>query len=297
MEITKEFQNKVADALLEKREKFGLSDKQFAISMGIDPAVFSRLKKGERDKLISPNNWLTLGLELGVTMNKRTWNTVETDVFKQISDDILFCKAYSKSRIFVDNCGIGKTHTAKYMAATQKNVFYIDCTQCSKKTAFVRALARAVGVELNGKLVDIKERTKYYLTLLENPLIIIDEAGALEKSALGLVQEYWNATENVCGWYMMGANALRNKIQSGVEKDRDYFAELFSRFSDKFDSIVPETKSEKQEFYKKLLRDVIAANVSDQSKVNELVNRSLVEKNGMITGLRRAESLIILHNA
>lgn len=297
MEITKQFQDKVVDALKDKREKFGLSDKQFAISMGIDPAVFSQLKNGKREKLLSPNNWLTLGLELGVTMNKRRWNTVETDVFKQISDDILFCKAYSKSRIFVDNCGIGKTHTAKYMASTQKNVFYIDCTQCSKKTAFVRTLARVVGVELNGKLVDIKERTKYYLSLLDHPVIIIDEAGALEKSALGLVQEYWNATENICGWYMMGANALRNKIQTGVEKDRDYFAELFSRFSDKFDSIVPTERTEKREFYKKLLTDVIAANVNDQNKVNELVNRSLVEKDGMITGLRRAESLIILYNA
>ena len=135
------------------------------------------------------------------------------------------------------------------------------------------------------------------MSLIDHPVIIMDESGALEKSALGLVQEYWNATENICGWYMMGANALRNKIQTGVEKDRDYFAELFSRFSDKFDSIVPTERTEKREFYKKLLTDVIAANVTDQNKVNELVNRSLVEKDGMITGLRRAESLIILYNA
>lgn len=297
MELTKDFIEAVVEALLSKREKYGLSDKQFATSMGIDPAVFSQIKNGKREKLLANGSWLTLGLNLGVRVNKRQWNAVETDVFKQISDDILFCKAYSKSRIFVDNCGIGKTFTAKYMASTQKNVFYVDCTQCSKKTAFIRTLARVVGVEMNGRLVDIKERTKYYLSILENPIIIIDEAGALEKSALGLVQEYWNATENICGWYMMGANALRNKIQTGVSKDRDYFAELFSRFSDKFDSIVPTERNSKRAFYKKLLTDVISANVKDKSLINELVNRSMIEQDGMITGLRRAESLIILYNA
>ena len=297
MEITKSFKDKVVAALMIQRENFGGSDEAFARSMEIDKAVFSRLKKGEREKLLANGMWLRLGRELGVVVNARNWNVVETDVFLQISEEIMFCKDFSRSMVFVDNCGIGKTFTAEYLAKTQKNCFYIDCTQCTTKVEFIKALARIVGVEQKGKVRDIKEDTKYYLSMLEKPVIIIDEAGALEKNALGLVQEYWNATRGVCGWYMMGANALRNKIAKGVSKDKDYFAELFSRFSENFSSIVPKEKSERYAFYEKLITDVLSANITDKSQLNTLVKRSLVDINGTISGLRRAESLLLLHNA
>lgn len=297
MEITDLFKDKVVAELLVLRENFGGSDAAFARSMDINPSVFNRLKNGEREKLLPNTTWLRLGREMGISTNTRKWNAVETDVFLQIREEILFCKQFSKSRIFVDNCGIGKTFTAKYLSKTLKNCFYLDCTQCKKKNEFIKALARIVGVEVKGKIVDIKENTKYYLSMLESPVIIIDEAGALDKDALGLVQEYWNATEGLVGWYMMGANALRNKISTGVSKDKDYFAELFSRFSENFSSIVPTEKTEKYAFYDKLIRDVLSANINDKGMLNELVKKSLVNINGAISGLRRAESLLLLHNA
>lgn len=297
MEITDYFKDRVIAELLAVRENFGGSDTAFARSMDINPSVFNRLKNGEREKLLTNTIWLRLGRELGVSGKDRKWNAVETDVFQQIRSEILFCQQYSKSRIFVDNCGIGKTFTAKYLSKTLKNCFYLDCTQCKKKTEFIRSLARIVGVEVKGLNMDIKENTKYYLSMLEQPVIIIDEAGALSKEALGLVQEYWNATEGIVGWYMMGANALRNKISSGVSKDKDYYAELFSRFSENFSSIVPVEKGEKYAFYEKLIRDVLSANISEKGMLNELVKKSLVNINGAISGLRRAESLLLLHNA
>ncbi|MDR1504454.1 MAG: hypothetical protein LBT43_18560 [Prevotella sp.] len=44
----------------------------------------------------------------------------------------------------------------------------------------------------------------------------------------------WNATEGLVGWYMMGANALRNKISTGVS----------NRFSPGGEMIIDEEKSE-----------------------------------------------------
>lgn len=298
MEITLMYKNKVAEALFEQREKFGGTDEAFARSMDVNPSVYNGIKKGKREKILSEAKWLSIGRMLGVTLRQSKWIPVETDVFQQIKEEILFCKAYSVSRIFVDNCGIGKTFTAKYLAKTEKNVFYIDCTQCRKRVAFIRALARAVGVEVKGKIGDIKENTKYYLSLLENPVIIVDEAGALDKDALGLLQEYWNATEDICGWYLMGANALRNKISRGVSNDRDYFAELFSRFSEKFSRIVPKEEGMKYAFYEKLIRDVLAANIKDKGQLNTLVKKCLIkDDNGYISGLRRAKTLLQLHDA
>jgi hypothetical protein len=300
MEITDLFKNKVVTELLVLRENYGGSDAAFARSIDVNPSVFNRLKNGEREKLLPNATWLRLGRELGVTVNTRRWNAVETAVFRHIREDIMHCKQFSKSMIFVDNCGIGKTFTAKYLSKTLKNCFYLDCTQCKGKNEFIKALARTVGVEVKGRIIDVKDNTKYYLSMLESPVIIVDEAGALDKDALGMVQEYWNATEGLVGWYMMGANALRHKISAGVSKDKDYYAELFSRFSENFSSIVPKEKGKQavMDFYFKLIGDVVSANVSDQAKVNSIVKRCVIMKdNNQITGLRRAESLIILHNA
>lgn len=298
--VTSNFTEKVASTLLDMRGNYGGSESAFARSLGISPSIYTRLKKGEREGLLSDAKWIELGRKLGVSNRQSDWIAVDTDVFRKIKEEILLCKEHGLSRIFVDNCGIGKTFTAKYLARNEKNIFYIDCTQCRRKNAFVKALARAVGVEIKGKIDDIKDNTKYTLSVLENPIVIIDEAGALDKDALGLAQEYWNATdENMCGWYLMGANALRNKIERGVANDRDYFAELFSRYSEKFSRIVPVDESEKKNFYKKLIRDVIAANIKDKSQLNTMVNRCLVvdEKTGTISGLRRAKSLLMLNNA
>ena len=298
MEITNLFKDAVVKELLAQRDNFGGTDTQFARSMDINPSVFNRLKNGEREKLLPNSTWMRLGRELRVSLNDRKWNAVETEVFCQMREDVLFCKEFSKSRIFVDNCGIGKTFTLKYLSKTVKNCFYVDCTQCKTKNELIKAFARAVGVELKGKLIDIKENTKYCLQWLESPVMMVDEAGALEKTALGLLQEYWNATEGSCGWYMVGANALRNKIANGVSKDKDYFAELFSRFSESYGYIVPkEDKAKKYAFYEKLITDVLSANITDKSQLNTLVKRSLVDINGTISGLRRAESLLLLHNA
>lgn len=297
MEITKLFKDKVVEDLLIKRSNFGGTDAAFARSMEINPAVFSRIQKGERDKLLPDSKWLRLGRELGINEKKRNWVMVETDVFLQMREEILFCKQYSKSKTFADESEIGKTETLKYMAKTERNCFYVDCTQCKKPNAFIKKLATVVGVSPKGKYDDMKEDTKYYLSLLDEPIVLLDEFGALNKDAKGLVQEYWNGTEGQCSWYAVGGNAYRNQLIKGVTNDKDFFPELFSRFSGNISSIVPKEKHERQDFYKKLVTDVLSANIKDKSMLNTLVKQCLIKKDGIQSGLRRAESLLILHNA
>lgn len=296
MELTDGYKQKVLDALFAQRVNFGGNDRAFALSMDINPAVYSRLKKGERDGLLSDAKYLMLGRSFQVVNKKRTLKIVQTDVFEIIKEEILFCKEYSISRMFVDNAGIGKSTTAKYMAKTEKNIFYVDGTQCKKKNAFIKALARVVGVPIKGTFDEIKDNTKYYLNALDNPVVIVDEWGALDKDAFGLVQEYWNGTEGACAWYLIGGNAAREKMEKGVTNDRDYFAEMFSRMSENYSCAVPKDEQMQQAFYDKLIRDVLEPNLNDKSKLNELVKKCMVKINGRTTGLRRADALLLLHD-
>lgn len=108
IELTEDFKTKVLAALTEARDRYDGSDANFAKKYGINKTVYSSLKKGETEKKISPAKWLELGRVLGVSLNERKWNMARTDVFNMIEDDVVFCKEFGKSMMFVDECAIGK---------------------------------------------------------------------------------------------------------------------------------------------------------------------------------------------
>lgn len=297
MNITPEFKDQVMTALLGQRENYSGSDAQFSKKWGLNASVFNRLKNGERERLISDAQWLNMGRMLEVSLTERKWNIARTDVFNQIEAEILFCKENSKSMIFVDDCEIGKTFTAKYLSRSLKNCFYIDGSQAKNKQLFVRTLAKTLGVDDSGRYVDIKANIKYYLRMIAHPIVIVDEPGDLEYSAFLELKEFWNGTEGACAWYLIGADGLREKINNGITRKKVGYREIFSRFSGKFSSIVPTDRNEKIAFYRKLITDVISVNTEDKTVIPTIVRRCQTSDNsGNIGGLRRAESLLILNS-
>jgi hypothetical protein len=297
IEITENFKANVLSALNVARENYSGSNAAFAKKYGINESVYCELKKGNITKKMSAARWLNVGRMLDVSPDERRWNMARTDVFDVIEEQVLFCKEYGKSRMFVDECAIGKTYSALYLSRTLKNCFYVDCSQCKKANELIRVLARCIGLDAGGTIYDTKENIKYALKAMPKPLVIIDEAGDLKHEAFMVLKEFWNATDGCCGWYMMGADGLRTKIQYGKDRSKkEGYKELFSRFNSKYGSIVPTGKEDKMAFYRKLIGDVLSVNVSDPQLIGKIIRQCLAtDSNGDETGLRRAESLLILN--
>ncbi|MDD4406172.1 MAG: ATP-binding protein [Parabacteroides sp.] len=296
LEITTEFRERVVSALALARDNYDGTDAGFAKKYGINKSVYSRIRNGETDRVLKPEHWLNIGRLLDVSPSERQWNMARTDVFNIIEEEVLFCQAFHKSKVFVDDCAIGKTYSAKYLSRTIKNCFYIDASQCKTKIQFARTLARVLGVDSASTYNETKANIKYYLNVLPNPIVIIDEAGDVEYATFCDIKEYWNATDGVCGWYLMGADGLRQKIESGINRKKNSYREMFSRLSDRFSYAVPRGKVDKIAFYRKLITDVLSVNMADKSQLPAIVNRCLRTDHGdgESTGLRRAESLLIL---
>lgn len=275
MNITKEFKQRVLHAVLEQREQWSGTDAQFAAQIGLSAAVFSRLKKGDIEKLISPTQWVTMGRQMGVSVNERTWKVARTIVYNNIHDNLTFCKEFSKSMILVDDCGIGKTFCAKHIVRGMADSFYFDCSQAKTRTQFIRALAKTVGMDNKGKYNDVKANLKYYLSMINKPLIVLDEAGDLSYPAFLELKELWNGTEGTCAWYMMGADGLKAKMNRGISNEKVGYAEIFSRFSDEFVKLVPAGVDDKKSFYRRLIADVASVNIKDDALVGKMVNKCL----------------------
>lgn len=288
MEITNQYKQEVRAALIERRQNFGGSDAQFAKIYGLSGAIYSRLKAGETEKIISDSQWLNIGRELDINLRKTKWKIVRTKVYENIEASIQFCQNFSTSVILVDECGIGKTFSAKNIVKTLKNAFYVDCSQAKSKQQFIKLLAKTIGLDPKGKYVDVKATLKYYLIQLQKPVIILDEAGDLEYTAFLELKEIWNATDGFCGFYMMGADGLKSKIEKGINNKKVGFAEIFSRFSDEYIKLTPTGIDNKTAFKNELLTQVANANVSDKSKVPELVKRCMKKE----ATLRHLDTLI-----
>lgn len=294
-QLSIDFKNKVAAALISVIKDRSTIDEAFYKFYSISAANCLKLRLGRLENLMPDNQWLRLGRKLQVNQVDRQWNMARTDVFNTIEEDILFCKKYSKAKLCVDECGIGKTFTAKYLAATLPNCFYVDASQGKSITLFTRILAKAIGLDSGGKWYDVKEDIKCYLKMIPNPIVIIDEAGDLTQNTLQEVKELWNATEGFCAWYLMGADGLKYIIDKGIKHKKPGFKEIFSRFSERYTTTVPTDKTEKLLFYRKLITDVLSANMVENSRIDEIARRCLIKYgDGAISGLRRAESLLIL---
>ncbi len=295
LDITKEFKDKVIKALLLQRKNFDGTDEKFAKQWGINKAAFNRLKKGQRDKVIADNKYLNIGRRLNVTLNETKWNMAKTKIFTRIKDDIVFCQNNSKARILVGDVGLGKSYAAKYLSLKLKNCFYIDCKQAKSKQKFIRLLCKTVGVDDTGKYEDVKENLKYYLNLLPKPIVITDDSGFLKTPAFEELLELWDATENICGWYQIGDDSLRQKIDRGIAAKKLGYNAMFSRYSKRYSGLSPTDRLEKRAYYEAAMQAILDVNYVDKKQHKEIIRQCLVTdvSNGL-GDLRRLNSLILI---
>jgi hypothetical protein len=296
MGLSLEIKKKIARRLLDSRNTYGGEDAGYAAKFGINPSVYSTIKNGGSiEKLISDSKWIDIAGALNFDISERNWKVCKTEVYLCIEEQVLFCKEHAKAMMFVDACEIGKTFTAKHLATTLENCFYVDGSQCKTKTSFIRALSKSLGLGEKGTFTDAKDKIVRYLRALDQPVVIIDEAGDLEGAAFLEIKALWNATDGLCGWYMMGADGLRAKINMGIKSEKVGYTEIFSRFSGKYQSIVPINKDDRRAFQTKLLMDVLKPNTDSSTDLKAIVNKCLAnDGKGELGGLRRAESLVIL---
>jgi len=259
--IEKTLQTKILKALLEARQHFQGSDAKFAISIGIGNAQYSRVKNNDTEHVLSDAHWIRLARLLEVNLNnEKKWLTANTPVFQFISKQLEVCQANGISSMLCDLSDIGKTHAAKIYARTHKNAVYVDCSQVKSKYRLIKYIAKEFGVGSNGRYADVYADLVFYLKTLPDPLIIFDEYADLEYSATLETKALWNAVENHCAFYVMGADGLEAKMRRNINFKKVGYTELFSRFGKKYGKVIPVGKDEARKVLQATASMIIKAN-------------------------------------
>lgn len=283
--ITTELKKRIIEEMARDRMNFAGSDAKYAVSLGINNAQYSRIKNGETERVLSDANWITIARKLDVKLTDRMeWKVANTPVYQFVTAQLEVCQRDSMSAMICDLSDIGKTFTAKHYARSHKNVAYIDCSQVKTKQKLIRQIAKEFGVGTSGKYADVYEDLVFYLKTLPTPLIILDEAGDLQYEAFLEVKALWNATEMACGYYMMGADGLREKMRRAINNRKVGYTELFSRFGKRFGKAIPDGDEGKKILQATALM-IIKANTPDGANVNKILRETLGEDS--VPSLRR----------
>ena len=272
--ITTEQKKKILAAILENRKLYD-SDSKHAKVLGVSVSVYSLVKQGQMDRTLSDANWVRLARRLGVSLRHEIeWKTAKTETFIAVSSQLETAQNSSLSMILCDEPNIGKTHTAKYYVASHKNAAYIDCSQVKTKRRLIRKIAAEFGVDAKGTYGDVYEDLVYYLRSIETPLVILDEAGDLQYEAFLELKALWNATEHCCGWYMMGADGLKEKINRSIDCKKVGYTEMLSRYGGRYCKVTPDDGKEREQFLMKQAAIVAKVNAPADADIATIVRKT-----------------------
>ncbi len=257
--VTVEIKQRIVEGVKEAITRMGTA-KAVANKVNVNAAQISRILSGDLAP-VSDGLWMQMARLLDLQLNdEEKWVTVETAGYQYLYGQLTGCKKLSVSNLLVDMTGIGKSYNAKVITKQLKNAVYVDCSQCKSKQKLIRAISREFGLGDKGKYSELYDTLIYTLKTIEKPLIVLDEAGDLDYSAFLELKALWNATENFCGWYMMGADGLRAKVERCIANKKVGYAEIFDRYNSDFKFIVPQGKEEREEFLNNQVAMVAKAN-------------------------------------
>lgn len=261
---------RIIDQIKTSRAVFDGTDSEFAVKIGMSAALYSRVKSGEED-LMSERMLLGVADKLYIDIADNEWKIAETRVYKDVVKQLAHCKEHSVSGMLCDLPDIGKTVAAKDFARKNSNVVYIDCGLYKTKQQLIRKIAQDFGAYNKGRYHDILIGLVSYVKKMHKPLIILDEAGDLDQNAFLELKALWNAFDGFCGWYRIGANGLRRKMERGIANETIGYEETYSRFGARIQRLTPEVEKERIKLIQQASIQIIKLNAGTNADVNKIL--------------------------
>jgi len=248
MKLNEHVKQQIINAIIQDGKQYDSAAKQARV-LGINSSQLSRLKRRDIDRVISETKWISIARKLDVTIDVAAkWKTAQTPVYSYLQYQLNNCQSNGVSGLLCDQADIGKSYSAKIYCRTNKNAVYIDCSQVKSKQRLIREIAKQFGLDDIGRYKDVYRSLIFYLRTTTKPLVVLDEAGDLDYPAFLELKALWNATEFMCGWYMMGADGLKHKIERNLANKKVGYTEIFSRFGNKYQKITPDGREEMNDF-------------------------------------------------
>lgn len=153
------------------------------------------------------------------------YNTKDLDsVFKQCEKT----RKYKLMTGLLADTGMGKT-TALKAYATNKNVFIVTVDKTMNAKGLLQGIIESMHVRYYDDAHRIMMRIAKELNTLDNPLLIIDEAGKLNHVMMLYLHDLREYTKENCGILLAGMPYFKSRLVKFSEKQKEGCSEFLRR--------------------------------------------------------------------
>lgn len=216
----------ISNAVKEYCSSKGLSQNDLAVKSGVSGATINKVLNGKWD-------------DISETMFRKLWNAVNdvrSSTLFSTNDYRAIKKACDQAR---KNCfmigltgdtGMGKT-TALKILSRQKNTFYVAYDKTMKSRQFFAAILKEMGIAFEGNIHEMVNKISDELNVLDEPLLMIDEAGKITHNVMLYVHVLRDKTDTNCGIALAGMPYFETNLKKNSNKQKEGYAEFLRRIN------------------------------------------------------------------
>ncbi len=233
--ITENQKKEIRDLLGKYCNRYGSRNSAAGSLKNVSASTIHSVLNGKWEN-ISNTMWKSIRAQVSDSTTSNEWQIVETPTFKDVYFVLREAQA-DKSMIWLTaKAGSGKTATAEYYRAQNRNVIYLLCDEDMRKSSFAIELARAAGIRINTQKL---AREKIMIVIdaileMDNPLIIFDEGDKLSDNLLCYFITIYNHLKGKAGIAFLSTNYMQKRMEKGILNGWKGYDELESRIGRKF---------------------------------------------------------------
>lgn len=230
METTEK--NKIRAALEEYCARYE-SQNQAARSLnGVSAATITQIMQENYDT-VSDKMWRNIASQVGT--GNAGWVFVQTEPYRMLTRLLEDAQEYANVFAACSEAGNGKSYTMSSYAREHRRVYLLRCSKLWDQNTFAQELFRSMGRDSYGNSVRkmIGEAVRFIKTQ-EHPLILLDEADKLQDKVMQIFITLYNELEEHCGIVLCATDHLQQRIERGLERNKEGYKEIYSRIGRKF---------------------------------------------------------------
>jgi len=245
-----------------------------AVKLNLSVEEFKEAIRGRDLNFITDAKWIGIAQKLNVNLKEQPRHeTAMTKTVVYLLKQFEICQKSKTGGLFCDLSDIGKTEAAKYYVATRPGAYRIDCSIFKNKRRLVHEIARQLEVPKKRNYGETYDALVWQINNSpEDILIILDEFGDIQYDAFLEVKGLWNATEGNCGWFQLGADALKVKFDRGKDNQVVGYHENFSRFGAKYQKCINEDVEGRKKDLRTQAALIAKLNAPEGADIQRLVN-------------------------
>jgi DNA transposition AAA+ family ATPase len=157
--------------------------------------------------------------------------TYETIDFQSVQK---LCKTAQKHKLMIGllgDTGLGKSTSLNIYQQDNTNVFRVTVDKTMNAKCLFLHILDCLGVHFNGNIHDVMLKIAETLNNMENPLLIVDEAGKMNHVMMLYMHDLREYTKQNCGIVLAGMPYFKANLQKFAQKEKEGCSEFFRRIN------------------------------------------------------------------